>query len=339
MDAMKIPLPLSMFAVRQHSPDGKLVVETIPVPQPGPGEVLVRMAASPINPSDLALLKGGYLNRNYPFTPGLEGSGTVVDSGGGVMGRMRKGSRVACTPNPEGDGTWAEFMVTSAMRTIPLPTSITLEQGAMTILNPMTAMAFFHMARTRKHPAMVNNAAASSLGKMLIRLSADQKIPLINIVRNPSHVKELKKLGATYVLNSQDKGFETELTILASELGATLFLDALSGPHTSQLLQAAPPRSTLVVYARLAGDSMQVNSGHLIRRDIKIVGFQLGNWLQTKGILFKLAFIKQVKKQLGKTLSSHIRQTFILEDVEMAIAFCTQNMSSGKVLLLIKQKD
>jgi len=338
MDAMKTTLPSIMLAVRQHSPDGELVLEKLPVPQPGPGEVLVRMAASPINPSDLALLKGGYLNRSYPFTPGLEGSGMVVDSGGGVMARMRKGKRVACTPNPVGDGTWAEYMLTSAMRTIPLPASITLEQGAMTVVNPMTAMAFFHMARTGKHPAMVNNAAASSLGKMLIRLSADQKIPLINIVRNPSHVKELKNLGATYVLNSQDKGFETELSTLASELGATLFLDALSGPHTSQLLQAAPPRSTLVAYARLAGDSMKVNSGHLIRKDIKIVGFQLGNWLQTKGILFKLAFIKQVKKQLGNALSSHIRQTYSLEDVEMAIAHSTQNMSTGKVLLQIKQK-
>ena len=336
MDAIKNSIPENMLAIRQYEPDGKLVVETIPVPQPGRGEVLVKMAASPINPSDLALLKGRYMNRSYPYTPGLEGSGMVVDSGGGVMARMRKGKMVACTPNPEGDGSWAEFMLTSAMRTIPLPATITLEQGAMTVVNPMTAMAFLHMAKTGKHPAMVNNAAASSLGKMLIRLCADQKIPLINIVRNPAHVEELKTLGASYVLNSQDNGFETELTSLASELGATLFLDALSGPHTYQLLQAAPPRSTLVVYARLAGESMQINSGHLIRRDIKIVGFQLGNWLQTKGLFFKLAFIKGVKKRLGKTLSSHISQTFRLEDVEIAISHYTQNMSSGKVLLLLK---
>ncbi len=339
MDALKDSIPENMLAIRQYEPDGKLVVETIPVPQPGRGEVLVKMAASPINPSDLALLKGGYMKRSYPFTPGLEGSGVVVDSGAGVMARLRKGKRVACTPNPEGDGTWAEFILTSAMRTIPLPASITLEQGAMTVVNPMTAMAFHHMAKTEKHPAMVNNAAASSLGKMLIRLCADQKIPLINIVRNATHVMELKNLGATYVLNSKDKGFETELFTLASELGATLFLDALSGPHTYQLLQAAPPRSTIVVYARLAGESMQVNSGHLIRKDINIMGFQLGNWLQTKGIFFKLAFIKGVKKQLGKTLSSFISQTFRLEDVEMAITQYTQNMSSGKVLLLIKQRE
>jgi hypothetical protein len=69
------------------------------------------------------------------------------------------------------------------------------------------------------------------------------------------------------------------------------------------------------------------------------VGFQLGNWLQTKGIFFKLAFIKGVKKQLGNALSSHINQTFSLEDVEKAIVHYTQNMSSGKVLLLIKQKE
>jgi NADPH2:quinone reductase len=336
MDAIKDSIPGNMLAIRQHEPDEKLVVETIPVPQPGRGEVLVKMAASPINPSDLALLKGRYMNRSYPYTPGLEGSGMVVDSGGGVMARMRKGKKVACTPNPEGDGTWAEFMVTSAMRTIPLPASITLEQGAMTVVNPMTAMAFLHMVRSGKHPAMVNNAAASSLGKMLIRLCADQKIPLINIVRNASHIKELKNLGASYVLNSQDKDFEAELISLANELDATLFLDALSGPLTYQLLRAAPPRSTLVVYARLAGESMQINSGHLIKRDIKIVGFQLGNWLQTKGIFFKLAFIKRVKKQLGKTLSSHISQSFRLEDVEKAITQYRENMSSGKVLLLIK---
>lgn len=336
---MKIQVPRNMLAVRQHSPDGKPVVETIPVPQPGRGEVLVRMAASPINPSDLALLRGGYLNRNYPFTPGLEGSGMVVGSGGGLMAGMRNGKRVACTPNPEADGTWAEFMVTSAMRTIPLPPSVSLEQGAMTVVNPMTAMAFLHMAKTGKHPAMVNNAAASSLGKMLIRLSVAHGIPLINIVRNSTHVEELKNMGATYVLNSQDKRFESELTTLASKLGATLFLDAVAGHHSSQLLSAAPPGSTLVTYARLSGDPMNVDPGQLIGGDKRITGFQLGNWLQTKGILFKLKFINRVKKQVSNALSSQISQTFSLEDVGNAITQYTGNMSNGKVLLLTNQKD
>ena len=118
-----------MFAIRQHEAGGKLVVESIPVPQPGAGEVLVRMHASPVNPSDLALIQGNYLARNFPFTPGLEGSGVVVSSGGGLLPGMRVGKRVACSPNPEGDGTWAEYMKTSAMRTIPLSRKISYEQG------------------------------------------------------------------------------------------------------------------------------------------------------------------------------------------------------------------
>jgi len=314
-------------------------VETIPVPKPGRGEVLVKMAASPINPSDLALMKGGYLTRNYPFTPGLEGSGTVVGSGSGILSGLRNGKRVACTPNPEGDGTWAEYMVTSLMRTIPLPSAISLEQGAMTVVNPMTAMAFLHLAKKGKHVAMVNNAAASTLGKMLIRLTASHDIPLINIVRNQAQVEELKELGAAHVLNSGGPLFESELRNMVSLLGASLFLDAVSGPSTMQLLDAAPPRSTLVIYARLSGESIPLDPGNLIRRDIKVVGFQLGNWLQSKGILFKIAFINRVKKQLGSVLSSQISQVYALEDVKKAISHDEQNSGDGKVILVTNQRD
>ena len=230
---MKNPVPEKMLAVRQHEAGGKLVIETVDVPQPSPGEVLVRMAASPINPSDLAVVKGGYLSRGYPFTPGLEGSGIVVSSGGGLLPGLRKGKRVACSPNPEGDGTWAEFMKTSALRTVPLPPSVSLEQGAMMLFNPMTAMAFIHLAKKEKHPAIINNAAASSLGKMLIRLSAQYGISLINIVRKEQHVDELKGMGAIHVLNSSSVSFESDLRQLSGQLEATLILDAVTGPVQS----------------------------------------------------------------------------------------------------------
>jgi len=328
-----------MLAVRQLEVGGKLILETLPVPRPGPGEVLIRMAASPINPSDLALLKGGYLNRNFPFTPGLEGSGVVVETGGGLMAGLRKGKRVACTPNQEDDGTWAEYMKTSVMRTVPLPRSSSLEQGSMMLVNPMTAMAFLHMAKEGKHRAMVNNAAASALGKMLIRLSAESGIPLINIVRKEEHEQELKIMGASHVLNSRAASFETDLKQLAKKLEATLIMDAVSGPQTAALLSAAPPKSTLLTYARLSGEKILVDPGDLIRDDKRIFGFRLGNWLQTKGILFKIRFIKQVKKQLGTTLSSHINKTFSLNEVEEAIMYYREHMSEGKIILKTVYKE
>jgi NADPH:quinone reductase-like Zn-dependent oxidoreductase len=333
MGNLKHHLPEKMLAVRQLKAGGRLVLEEVAVPRPGPGEVLVKMAASPINPSDLGVLKERGLNRAYPFTPGLEGSGTVIESGGGFLGGFRKGKRVACSPQPAGDGTWAEYMKTSVMRTVPLPRSVSMEQGAMMLVNPMTAMAFIHLAREGKHRAMVNNAAASSLGKMLIGLCAEKGIPLINIVRKKEHVTQLRKLGASHVLNSSDGSFETELKQLALQLEASLFLDAIGGEHCAKLLSAAPPASTLIIYARLSGEFLQADPGDLLREDKKIIGFQLGNWLNTKGILFKLKLISQVKKQLISQLSSHVNREYPLKEIEDALSHYKEHMSLGKILI------
>ncbi len=334
MKAKHPEVPEMMRAVRQHSAGGELLVESTLVPHPGPGEVLVKMAAAPINPSDLALLEGNYLARDYPFIPGLEGSGVVVTAGGGLLAGMRVGKRVACTPNPEGDGTWAEYMKTSAMRTVPLPPGVGSKQGAMMLVNPMTAMAFFQIALKGGHKAMVNNAAASALGKMLIRLSNQNRIPLINIVRKEEQFPELKSEGATHVLNSSDASFENDLQKLSGDLNATLFLDAVTGKQTSILLKAAPRGSTLLAYARLSGDPINVDPGILIKEEKRIEGFQLGNWLHTKGILYKLRFINRVKKQLSASLTSHINRSMYMEEVEEAISSYRENMSAGKIILL-----
>ncbi len=136
-----------MKSVRQLEAGGDLVIESVPIPEPGPGEVLVEMAASPINPSDLANISGGYQVQKWPFTPGLEGSGVVVKAGKGLLPSMRSGKRVACSPDPGGHGTWAEYMKTSAMRVVPLPGEVAMEQGAMMLVNPMTAMALLELAQ------------------------------------------------------------------------------------------------------------------------------------------------------------------------------------------------
>ena len=328
-------MPEEMKAIRQHEPGGALKVEQTRVPRPGPGEVVVKMDASPINPSDLALIAGGYLERSYPFTPGLEGSGTVVVAGSGLLPRLRLGKRVACSPAHGGDGTWAEYMLTSAMNVAPLPGGISQEMGSMMLVNPMTAMAFIQLAREGKHRAIVNNAAASSLGKMLIRLSLSQDIPLINIVRKEEQIDVLKELGAIHVLNSSADTFKEELKQLANKLEATLFLDAVTGSQSSILLEAAPRGSTLLAYARLSGDPISADPGFLIKEEKAILGFQLGNWLQTKGLLFKLRFVSRVKKQLGSELSSHIKRSYPMESVEEAIAHYREHMSDGKIVLKI----
>jgi NADPH:quinone reductase-like Zn-dependent oxidoreductase len=333
MSEHSLSIPDRMFAIRQKEAGGPLSYEEIDVPRPLRGEVLVKMDSAPINPSDLALIKGGYLERKYPFTPGLEGSGKVILSGGGILPSLRVGSRVACSPNPGADGTWAEYMITSAMQLVPLPKSVSLEMGSMMLVNPMTTMAFVHLARKEKHRAIVNNAAASSLGKMLNRMCQLHKIPIINIVRRESQAKELKALGATYVLNSSNSSFESELKELAEQTEATLFLDAITGSQTSLLLRAAPAGSKVMVYARLSGEACQADPAELIREDKQIVGFQLGNWLKKQNMLFKLRFLSKVKKHLDKELSSDIRHKLPLSKVEEALADYQEKMSEGKIIL------
>jgi NADPH2:quinone reductase len=327
--------PDRMAAVRQYQPGGTLEIEQVEIPRPGPGEVLVKMGASPVNPSDLALLAGGYLERSYPFTPGLEGSGTIVEVGKGIFPRLRLGKRVACSPAHGGNGTWAEYMITSVMNTAPLPRRVSMEEGAMMLVNPMTAMAFIHMARQGKHRAMINNASASSLGKMLIRLTKNRDIPLINIVRREEQVDELKRMGATYVLNSSSESFNTTLRILSAELNATLILDAVTGSQTSILLDAAPRGATLVAYARLSGDPSRIDPLSLMNEEKKVTGFMLANWLQSKGLLFKIRFINSVRRELDGSLSSHISKSYPLERVEEAITRYREHMSEGKIILNI----
>src|ERR1044071_4269233 len=126
---MNPSLPATMHAVQLDEPKGKLTLREIPVPRPQAGQVLIRMAAAPINPSDLGALSGMSYSgkRQFPFTPGLEGSGTVVEAGEGFMPRLLNGRRVACAALLTGDGTWAEYIVTSAQSCVPLNNKVSLE--------------------------------------------------------------------------------------------------------------------------------------------------------------------------------------------------------------------
>jgi NADPH:quinone reductase-like Zn-dependent oxidoreductase len=198
-----------------------ITVRSIPVPRPGPGQVLIRMAAAPINPSDLGFLRGPYgFQKPLPVVPGLEGSGTVAAAGSGILPHLLVGRRVACSARS--GGTWAEYLTTPATFCFPLPKKLPLDQGAMLIVNPMTALAFFEIAKRDKHAAIVNNAAASALGRMILRLGHLYNIPIINIVRRQDQVELMRSLGGKYALNSSNPDFHAQLHKLSSRLKATL---------------------------------------------------------------------------------------------------------------------
>ena len=196
------------------------------------------------------------------------------------MGRYFLGKRVACLSKGERDGLWAEYAVASTKGgAFPLNKSVSLEQGAMSIINPLTASAFIEIAKDGGHKAIVLTAAASALGQMVNRLGRSKGIQIINVVRRDAQVEHLNAQGSTVVLNSTDVEFASQLHDACHQYDATLAFDAVAGPMTGQLLKALPENSTVMVYSCLSHEAPQTNVDQIIFRGKTITGFWLGPWL------------------------------------------------------------
>lgn len=330
-----------MHAVQLDEPNGTLTLREIPVPRPQAGQVLIRMAAAPINPSDVGALSGlSYSGeRKYPFTPGIEGSGTVVEAGGGLMPHLLNGRRVACSALMPGNGTWAEYMVTSAQLCVPLNQHVSLEQGAMLLVNPLSALAILEIAQRGKHRAMVSTAAASALGGMILHLGKRHNIPIIHIVRRPAQVDWVHGLGGEYVLNSSDADFAEQLRTMAHKLHATLLLDAIGGDMTQQLAEAAPFGSTILLYSRLSDRNSAIDPRNALIKNLHFDGWFLANWLRGKNLLQALQLSQQAQSLLATDLQSPIHKRFPLALAQTGLETYVNHMSAGKILLVANPQE
>jgi NADPH2:quinone reductase len=331
-------LPETMTAVLSGENGGLPIVREIPVPRPGPGEVLVRMAAAPVNPSDIGFMKGSYGDHgSASVVPGFEGSGTVTASGTGLFPQLLLGRRVACFGAPS--GTWAEYLVTRATLCVPLKKDISLERGAMMLVNQLTALAFFTIVKKDHHAAIVNTAAASALGRMIIRLGRRHQVPVINIVRRTEQADLLTTFGAEYVLESADPNFNIKVHELMQKLNATLILDAVGGELSERLLDAAPFGSTLLLYANLSNKRLSI-APHTLWKDGKHVeGFFLGNWAKGRKMIDVLRDVYKIRQWGSTDLQTHVQKRFPLTEVNQAITLYQSNMTGGKVLLVADPKE
>jgi len=238
------------------------------VREPSPDEVIVRVEAAPINPSDLGVMLAlGDPGRaefggsdecpvvTVPLSPGAfkavgarvgkpvplgnEGAGTVVAAGSGDLAQSLSGRLVAVS----GGGLYSEYRRASASACLPLPDGITAAQGAAAYVNPVTALGMVETMRSEGHEGLVHTAAASGLGQMLVRLCAEEGVPLVNVVRSPAQVALLREAGAEYVCDSSSENFESELTAALQETGATLAFDAVAGGNLADRILACMERA------------------------------------------------------------------------------------------------
>lgn len=208
------------------------------------------------------------------------------------------------------------------------------EQGSMSLVNPLTALAFFEIAKKNKHKAIINNAAASALGRMVELLGKKYRIPVINIVRNQVQAETLRQLGSRYVLDTSDNSFIENLGTLSQELKGTLLLDSVCSPQLLKMIDALPSGSSVIIYGNLSGEEqIMVNPGSLIARNINISGFYLGSRAKENGLLKNMMNLREVSSLMSTDLKIKVQGTFPLSRAQEAVDTYLGNMSAGKVLL------
>ena len=244
---------LQIVSLVKASGELELSLATQTVPRPGPDEVVLRVEAAPINPSDLMLLlagadptkleDGGTATRpvltgkvshtaslaqrlGQALPVGNEGAGTVVEAGASPAAQALLGKVVSVAP---GFGMYAQYRVLRAELCLVLNEGATAIEGASAWINPLTALGFVETMRREGHTALVNTAAASNLGQMLVRICSKDGIPLVNIVRSAEQVALLKGIGAMHVCDSSMPTFLSDLTEALVATGATIAFDALGG--------------------------------------------------------------------------------------------------------------
>jgi NADPH2:quinone reductase len=332
----------------------RLSLGTVNTPRPGENEVLVRVEAAPINPSDLLVLlamadvseavAGGseaepIVTAPIPesampsltarvgevMTVGIEGSGVVVSAGQSPEAQALLG----CTVGFLGGATYGEYCLAPVRTCLPLPEAASAVEGASSFVNPLTALGMVETMRREGHAGLVHTAAASNLGQMLNRICLADDVPLVNIVRRPEQAALLRGQGAVHVCDSSETTFEDDLVAALQDTGATLAFDAVGGGRLAGQILNAMERAVVppdAPYSRYGSDvHKQVYVyGVLDARPIELhrrFGFAwgVGGWLLTPFLARTsqedLTRLRQrVAAELTTTFASHYTDQISLRD-------------------------
>ncbi|HZP39617.1 MAG TPA: zinc-binding dehydrogenase [Methylomirabilota bacterium] len=320
----------------------ELSLVSVPVPEPRPDEVIVRMEASPINPSDQGLLFAGadmstataagtpdrpvvtarlppaalkaMAGRlDQPMPVGNEGAGVVVRAGSSPAAQALLGKTVAIL----GGAMYQQYRCIKAAQCLVLPPGTTPAEGASCFVNPLTALGMVATMRAEGHRALVHTAAASNLGQMLVKICLADKVDLVNIVRRPEQAALLRKIGAVHVCDSSSPSFMEELTDALAATGATVAFDAIGGGTLAgQILAAMEAAATRTAkeYSRY---------GSTVHKQVYIYGgldrgptqlhrtfgmaWGVGGWLLT-AFLQKIGF--EAAQKLRERVAAEIKTTF-----------------------------
>lgn len=310
-------------------PADVLQVVQKPTPQPASGEILVKIIASPINPSDISFVQGRYgIRPELPSGAGFEGVGVVEAVGEGV--RLPVGSRVSFT----GVGSWGEYVVVNQKAAIPLPDAIPDEIAAQLFVNPFTAWAMVEESGVQPGEWLMITACGSAYGKLVIQLCQKKGIKTIGTVRRDDLNEDLKKLGLNEVVNTETENLPKRVLEITEGQGVKCVLDSVGGTTTEEAMKCVAQGGKLLIFGLLSQKNPRLDVGLMIFKEITIQGFWLTEWMRKAD--------SQVRAQVGQSVIGWlasgevelpVEATYGLDDIAKAVQHADAPGRWGKVLL------
>jgi NADPH:quinone reductase-like Zn-dependent oxidoreductase len=262
-------------------PKDVLAVTDKPVPEPGEDQVRVRVVLSPINPSDLLYVRGHYsgVTPTFPASVGFEGVGVVDALGPGVQ-NVTVGQRVFAR-NSQG-GNWADYAVIPSTHALPVPDGIPDEQVASLLINPASAILMVrHVLGVPRGEWLLQSAAGSELGRMIVRLAKRDGIRTLNVIRRKEGADELKALGADAVIVSTDGPIDEQVREIVGPEGIRYAIDPVAGQTGTEIFRSLHQDGRMLVYGSLTGEPVRVGEDPRFtlsgRRTLEV--YWLGYWL------------------------------------------------------------
>jgi len=318
------------YAMRGNPVDVVKVLD-VDAPVAGPGEVVLDVQASPINPSDVLTITGDYgILPPLPAYCGNEGVGLVVALGEGVDDVV-VGQQVFL---PIGAGTWRQQITAKAAELVPVPPGTDPLQMAMLAINPPTAYLMLRdFVRLDPGDWMIQNAANSGVGRYVIQLAAAQGAKSINIVRRADLAEELKAMGADAVV-VEGPGMAKEVRDITGGAPLKLGLDAIGGDSTLALGDCLTDDGLVVNYGLLSGEPCKLSSAATIFHDVSLRGFWLARWFRSAPIGERMAVMTEIGARVATgELTAAVDSTYDLDHIGDALARSMAPGRDGKVLV------
>ena len=321
-------------------PSEVLKLAEIPTPPLAPGEALVRVLLSPINASDLHMVRGRYgYQPELPASPGIEAVGIVEALGPGVQGPM-VGTRVVFVDTWN---TWREQIVCPADKLVPVPDGLDDAAAAASYINPLTAWALTKSTHNLKEGDwLLQTAAASSVGKFVLQLAQQFRFKTINVIRRREQETIIRNLGGDEVICTGDEDLRTRLQELSAGKGVERAIDCVAGDLGAEIARNLAPAGTMLVYGALSSHRqtdptkflMPIFAPRLIYSTATVRGWWLPRWVLSQPLAEVRAATSNLLTMLSKgVLTPPASVRYSVDDFQRAVRLADGEAGPEKVLL------